>query len=543
MALGEKVFSRTDLINRLRNEEWDILILGGGATGAGAALDAASRGLRVALIDARDFSAGTSSRSTKLVHGGVRYLELAFKHLDRGQYALVRDALRERKHFLENAPHLSNPLPILTPVYSWFAACYYLIGLKLYDFVAGSSSLGESKFISKEIATTRFPMLKTKNLKGAVVYYDGQFDDARMNIALIATAIKEGAVAANYVRSVSLIKEDDKIKGVVAHDEETNETWPIRAKIVVNATGCYADAVRKMDNPNANDMIMTSQGSHIVLPAQFSDPNNGLIIPKTSDGRVIFLLPWLGHTVAGTTDQPEGVVDLPEAKINEVDYILEHVRKYFAAPVSRADVLATWSGLRPLANPRACKKTANISRDHMIEISDANLLTVVGGKWTTYRKMAEDVVDTAITTGKLSANACRTHSLKLVGGENFSPAIEATLAQKIDPDIAAHLARSFGDRAFDVLALHDGTLTARLIDGYPYIEAEVIYGVTNEFARHVTDILARRMRVAFLDNQAARMAVPKVATLMAKILLWNDEKVAREIAQGTHFLNTMKTKG
>lgn len=539
--------SRYQLLEKLRSERFDILIIGGGATGSGAALDAATRGLKTALIEANDFSAGTSSRSTKLIHGGVRYLENAVKHLDRKEYELVRDALKERKRFLQNAPHLTNPLAILTPVYGWFEAFYYLVGLKLYDFVAGDASLGASEFLSRETALSRFPNLKKTSLKGAVVYYDGQFDDARMNVTLVLSAAREGAVVANYVSAESLLKSNGNIIGAMVRDKETDETWPVFAKVVINATGTFADAIRKMDDQNAPEIMTPSRGSHVLLSEKFAPPDNGLIIPKTKDGRVLFLLPWLGKTIAGTTDQPEKITMLPKASNEEVDYILEHLREYFDIPLNRSDVLATWSGLRPLAKiPESLSKnTAQISRDHLIEVSPANLITIVGGKWTTYRKMGEDVIDTAVSVGKLSpANESLTKDLKLVGARFYKENLASELAayEDLEPDIAIHLANSYGDRVDAVIDVENKTRRARLIDGFPYIEAEVIYAVNHEYALHAIDVIARRMRLAFLDNAAARAALSKIVVLMGRELKWDRSRMREEMEQGRHFLDTMFTK-
>ncbi len=537
--------SREDLTHRLADERFDILVIGGGATGAGAALDAATRGLSVALIEAQDFSAGTSSRSTKLVHGGVRYLEDAIKHFDFAEYDLVRDALHERINFLHNAPQLTRALPIITPVYNWVEAGYYLIGLKLYDFLAGDASIGHSQFLSRKKALARFPYLKAAGLKGAVMYFDGQFDDARMNVTLILSALRQGAAAANYVRVIDLIKENGMVVGAKVIDELTQKTWPIYAKIVINATGSFADSVRKLDNPETKDMVTASQGSHILLSEKFAPRDFGLIIPKTEDGRVIFLLPWLGKTLAGTTDQPHAVTEFPKATNEEVDYIIEHVQRYLDQPLSRKDVLASWSGIRPLLKPHDETKTAAISREHVIEVSPSHLVTIVGGKWTTYRQMAEDVVTKAIETAKLTPkNDSMTKDLKLVGARFYqrSLAEELVAHEHLPVDVAQHLASSYGDRVDIVIDTDSKSRRARLIEGYPFIEAEVIYTVHHEYAVHATDVLARRLRLAFLDNQAARKALPKVIKLMAHELKWSAERQQSEKTSAEQFLDTMLTK-
>lgn len=530
----EPPLSRNQLKARLKKDHFDILVIGGGATGAGAALDAATRGLKTALIEGHDFAFGTSSRSTKLVHGGIRYLENAVKHLDWQEYELVRDALHERKHFLENAPHLTNPLPILTPVYSWFAAVYYWIGLKMYDVVAGKASLGASTFLSKKETLERFPMMKADGLKGAVLYYDGQFNDARMNVTLILSAIREGAIALNYVRAENFIKKDNKIIGVQVKDSVTNESWSVFADVVINATGPYADELRRLDNEHAAPIMMASQGTHILLPKEYSPPECGMVIPQTKDGRVLFLLPWLGKTLAGTTDQAQNITEYPEATSDEVDYIIEHVQHYLAKPLKREQVMATWSGLRPLAKPESnTSSTAAISRDHLIEVSPSNLLTIVGGKWTTYRKMALDVIDTAIKIGSLTPiRESATKNLKLVGADAYASVSVGHLEQ----DIAQHLAHSYGDKAETLIKIGKDK---RLIQGFPYIEAEIIYALRHEYAVHASDIIARRLRLAFLDQKAALLVLPTVVQLMGEELGWDKERMSQEQDSAAAFLKTM----
>jgi glycerol-3-phosphate dehydrogenase len=540
------ILSRGELCSRLKNNFFDVLVIGGGATGAGVALEAATRGLKTALIEANDFSSGTSSRSTKMVHGGVRYLESAIKRLNWREYGLVHDALKERKRFLQNAPHLTDSLPILTPVYGWFDAFYYLIGLKFYDLLAGKASLGPSKFLSKKSSLECFPALKKKGLKGAVLYYDGQFDDARMNVTLILSALKAGATALNYVRAKNLLKDNKKIIGAQVCDAISGETWHILAKVVINATGAFTDRVRKMDDPNTLSIMSASQGSHILLPKIFSSLNTGLIIPKTEDDRVLFILPWMGKTIAGTTDRPENITECPRASNEEVEYILKYVRQYLDIPIKRSDVLATWSGLRPLAKKFGYSmRTADISRDHIIDVSQSNLITIVGGKWTTYRKMGEDVIDTAVKIGNLNPlhDSC-TKNLKLVGGDCFQESLaqELTNLYKLDLDIAKYLAKSYGDQVYKVIDIKHRFHIKRLLEGFPFIEAEVIYAVNYEYALKVTDVVARRLRLAFLHNEAAKLALSKIVSLMAGELAWNHLRIKEEIKQGEMFLASMITK-
>ena len=528
---------REDHIRRLQGDEpYDLLVIGGGATGAGVALDAASRGLRTALVERDDFSAGTSSRSTKLIHGGVRYLEKAVKEFDRTQFNLVRDALKERAILIEIAPHLAHPLELVTPLYNWMQVPYYMTGLKLYDWLAGKANLRSSSYVDAKRALDRFPMLKQDGLRGGVIYYDGQFDDARMNVAIALTAAEQGADIANHVEVTGLVKEDGLVRGASVRDNLTDESWSIRAKVVVNATGPFTDVIRRMDDPDAKTMLETSSGAHIVLDDRFSPPDTGLLIPETEDGRVLFLLPWLGYTLVGTTDNPAEVTQFPKATEDEVEYILRHVRKYFDVPVSRDDVLATWSGLRPLVRDPDAADTAGLSRDHVINVSDGGLLTIAGGKWTTYRKMALDTVDEARRLGKLGGSAdAQTEDLVLIGGREFEPHAAGELQERfgLDAETASYLNRAYGDRASRVAELAQQGLGEPLASGHHYLEAEVVYAARAEFARTTSDVLARRTRLGFLDRDAAVAAVPRVSELLAEELGWSDERLAEDRAEAT----------
>ncbi|MBX3142540.1 MAG: FAD-dependent oxidoreductase [Trueperaceae bacterium] len=519
-------------MSRLGQERFDILVIGGGATGCGIALDAASRGLSVALVERFDLSQGTSSRSTKLVHGGVRYLEQAVKHADRGQFHLVREALRERSILLANAPHLARPLPLLTPIYSALELPYYFTGLKLYDMLAGRANLGASRLLTPGEAKRRFPMLKRARLKGAVEYHDGQFDDARMNVELALTAAEHGAAVVNYAEVEGLLHDGERLAGAVVRDcapGGAGTRIEMRASVVINATGPFADALRLLDDPQAAPLLSVSSGTHVILPAAFSPPDTGLLIPKTEDGRVLFLLPWQGHTLVGTTDNAAQVTAHPDPSPADVEYILRHVRAYFDLPVEETDVLASWTGLRPLVahekpqgDPRltgvkAPARTARLSRDHTIISSHSGMITITGGKWTTYRKMAEDAVDLAVERGGLAAGPCRTQRLPLVGAAGFEPHGVAELRSRyaLDEDIAAHLHAAYGARAPAVAELAAAGLGARLAPGHPFIEAEVIHARDVELALCADDVLARRTRLAFLDQRAAEAASGRVAELLA----------------------------
>jgi glycerol-3-phosphate dehydrogenase len=517
---------------RADHEPFDLLVIGAGATGAGIAVDAVTRGLSVALIDRGDLANGTSSRSTKLIHGGVRYLEKAVKEFDRSQFALVRDALREREVLIRNAPHLCHPLPLVTPLYNWLQVPYFMTGLKLYDALAGRANLAPSRFVDAREAKRRFPQLKEEGLRGGVIYYDGQFDDARMNLALALTAAERGAVVATYTSAVALHHQRGRLAGATLEDSLSGERYEVAARVVVNAAGAYVDGVRCLADPSTSPMLSASSGIHVVLDGRFSPPDTGLLIPETDDGRVLFLLPWHGSTLIGTTDQPAEVVSEPRATEEEIAYVLRHVREYFAIPVDREDVKAAWSGLRPLVSDPRAADTARLSRDHVVHVSEAGLVTVAGGKWTTYRRMAADGVDAAIAAGGLSPSGpSTTLDLKLVGADRLDPTAPGALQERgLDADIASHLHRSYGDRVWPVAALATSGLGARLAPGYPYVEAEVVYGAREELVASSADVLLRRTRLATLDARAALTALSTVHELLARELGWNSGRRARDLA-------------
>lgn len=512
--------NRAKDIEKLKTETFDILVIGGGATGTGVALDAVSRGLKTALVERFDYSSGTSSKSTKLLHGGVRYLEQAVKKRDRGQYKLVRDALHERSTLLKLAPHLARPLALVTPLYRRLETPYYLAGLKLYDWLAGRQGLKRSHYVSAAQALAKFPMLKKEGLKGGVVYYDGQFDDARMNVCLALTASEQGAILANYVEVVKLYKKNGKLSGAEAQDKETGQSFSINAKVIINACGPFCDAIRKMDDANASPMLTASSGIHIVLDKKFSPPDTGLLIPKTEDKRVLFLLPWQGHTLVGTTDNPAEIEPNPKVSSGDVEYILRQLKQYFAIKVTEKDILSSWSGLRPLVSQVKTHDTARLSRDHLVNVSNSGLVTVTGGKWTTYRKMALDAVAQAIRVGELKPlRPSLTEKIPLAGGENFKPSISSELQKKfkLEADISEHLMDAYGSRAFEVAKLSE-KYSARLSPKHPYIEAEIIYSIRVEGARTADDILGRRTRLSFLDAKAAEEASSRVKELLKQEL-------------------------
>jgi glycerol-3-phosphate dehydrogenase len=564
-----KVKAREDQIADLKHsvqpesEIYDLLVIGAGATGAGIALDAATRGLKVAVVERDDFSSGTSSKSTKLVHGGVRYLEKAVWELDYNQYKLVREALRERKYFLDTAPHLSSWLPIMLPLDKWWKAPYYWAGTKCYDLLAGSEGIETSYFLTKSKALDAFPMLKRTDLVGALVYYDGAHNDSRMNVSLAMTAALYGATVVNHMEVSSLEKDANgklcgaKMKDLVAekNGKPTNE-FSVRARGIVNATGPFTDSIRKMDEPDTKEIVAPSSGVHVVLPGYYSPQKMGLIDPRTSDGRVIFFLPWQGNTIAGTTDAPTQVTPNPVAGEDEIDWILSEIRHYLSPDINvrRGDVLAAWAGIRPLVKDPAAKNTESLVRNHLINVSPSGLLTCAGGKWTTYRQMAEEAVDEAISSFNLTPKpfpnapdvsgtemvddgarldgTCQTHQVKLIGAHGFSKTLFINLIQHfgVETDVAKHLTESYGDRAWTVAALSSPTEKRFPVRGerisplYPFVDGEVRYAVRHEYAQTAVDVLARRTRLAFLNAQAALEALPKVIDIMGAELSWDSKR-------------------
>ncbi|GAA5992181.1 hypothetical protein JCM11641_007789 [Rhodosporidiobolus odoratus] len=531
--------------------EFDLLIVGGGATGAGVALDAASRGLKVAMVERDDYSSGTSSKSTKLVHGGVRYLQKAVFELDYEQYKLVREALHERKTFLHIAPYLSHSLPIMLPIYTWWQIPYFFSGCKMYDLLAGKANMESSYLLGKGKALEAFPMLKSDGLTGAVVYYDGQHNDSRMNMALVLTAVQYGAVAANHTEVISLIKDPQgQVKGAKMRDVITGREWETKAKGVINATGPFSDGIRKMDEPTTQNIVAPASGVHITLPNYYAPAKIGLIDPSTSDGRVIFFLPWQGNTIAGTTDSPAAVEQHPIPKEEEIEFILNEVRNYLSPDirVRRGDVLSAWSGLRPLVKDPNAKDTQSLVRNHLINVSPSGLLTIAGGKWTTYRAMAEETVDRAIKEYSLKPErGCITKDVKLVGSQGWTKMMFIKLIQQfgLESDVAQHLAETYGDRAWGVCSVMPPTGLRFPVHGtridpvYPYVDAEVVWACRREYATTAVDVIARRTRLSFLNSEAALEALPKVIDIMSDELGWDSDRKNQEFRDACSFLSSM----
>ncbi len=506
-------------LSRLASDVFDVLVIGGGATGCGVALDAASRGLRTALVEAGDFSSGASSRSTKLVHGGVRYLERAVTHLDRAQFHLVREALAERAVLLEIAPHLVQPIRIVVPAYSFAAAAFYRIGLWLYDRAAGDAAIGASRFISRSAMLRSFPSLRQEGLRGGVAYYDGQFDDARMNVALAVSSAAAGAVVANYVCVSALPRPGNRVTGAIVRDMIGGATLEVRARCVVNATGAFSDTLRRMEDPGAEMLLAPSRGTHVAFPASWVPAGDALLIPRTPDKRIVFFIPWENRAIAGTTDLPAKATAAPEPTEEEIDYLLQQLSRWFKPAPTRKELLSAWAGLRPLvADTEASRGTAKLVREHHIGVGPAGMITIAGGKWTTYRLMAEETVNRVVAEQGFPAGPCCTRTLHLVGADGYAAELGEMLALRYElaSDIATHLAHAYGGQAEDVLGLAPGKPGVRLAGGYPYVEAEVVWAVRREMAVAAEDVLARRLRLAFLDREAAAVARPRVEQLMAE---------------------------
>lgn len=511
---------------RLKGDFFDLLIIGGGSAGLGSAVEAASRGLKVALLEAEDFAAETSSRSTKLLHGGVRYLEQLLKTLffkgrwDSTLFKLIKEALSERQILLNIAPHLAKPLPIVIPLYSTLQIPYYLAGLKLYDLLAGKqNSLPRACFVSAKELIQKHPGIRTQGLKGGVEYYDGQFNDARMAITLALTAKEKGAILSNHTRATALLKNEKGIvTGVQAKNRLTKETFAIKSRMIINATGPFCDTIRLMDDPGASPLVTTSSGTHLILPPEYVSQEGGILIPKTEDGRVLFILPWEGYTLVGTTDEHALPSSDPQPTEQEIDYLLSHIAPYYNKPPTKKEVLAQWKGLRPLLSNPQKSSTAELVRDHFIEVSPSHLISLAGGKWTNYRKMALEVVEKALEVAELKEQYPNKHTenLVLVGGGRYSPALALELQQKyhLATSTAAHLAHRYGDRAEDILSIEGGKYNKPLIEGYPYLEAEVLYGSRVEGACTAADVLARRLQLTFLDRRAAERAFPRVQEIL-----------------------------
>jgi glycerol-3-phosphate dehydrogenase len=508
------------MIQRLQaTSEWDICIIGGGATGLGIAVDAASRGFKTLLVEKFDFAKGTSSRSTKLVHGGVRYLQ-------QGNIKLVMEALKERGILLNNAPHLVKNQAFIVPNYKWWEGPYYGIGLKVYDWMAGSLGFGPSQFLSREETLALAPTLDAEGLRGGVLYHDGQFDDARLAIHLALTAADQGATIINYITVEGLLKTNSKVCGVFLRDmlndaSSSSSSYEVKAKVVINATGVFTNSILKMDDARAESLITMSQGIHIVLDREFLPSNTAILIPRTDDKRVLFAVPWHNKIIVGTTDtsvdeQNSSSLQEPIALKEEIDFVLHHIQKYLAKDPVHSDIRSVFAGLRPLVKGQS-KTTAALSRDHHITISDSELITITGGKWTTYRKMAEDVLEIAIHKAGLKETECKTKNLPIHG-------------YKKEIDFSAPLYYYGTDEGgIQSIIQTDKTFAEQIHPSLPFIKAEIIWAVHNEMCMTIEDFLSRRTRALLLDAKAAIESAPLVAEIMAKEMHKDDNWIKNEI--------------
>jgi glycerol-3-phosphate dehydrogenase len=501
-----------------RSKPWHIAVIGGGAVGAGIAVDASARGLDVLLVEREDFGKGTSSRSTKLVHGGVRYLE-------QGNISLVMEALKERGLLLRNAPHIVHDLPFVVPNYSWWEAPFYGIGMKVYDLLAGKYNFGKSRVLSLAETLERLPTIQQEGLRGGVLYHDGQFDDTRLLIHLLATAVDRGATVLNYAEAVDFLKDEQGfVSGIVLQDRETQARYTAYAQVVVNATGIFTDQTRRLAQPDAASMVSPSQGIHLVLDRSFLRGDNAIMVPRTSDGRVLFAIPWHDRTLVGTTDTP---IDEPSYEPlpleEEIEFVLDTAREYLSRPPTRADVLSIYVGIRPLVSaPGGGEgKTSALSRGHTIHIDNSGLMSVVGGKWTTYRHMAEDCVDHAITLGTLPDSPCVTSELKIHGYHTNSRELGSLGVYGSDA------------AGIEALASEQASLAEVLHPDLPYIGAEITWGVRHEMSRTLDDALARRTRALLLNARAAVAIAPRVAGIMAAELGRDERWIAQQVASFT----------
>lgn len=474
----------------------DFIVIGGGATGVGIALEAASRGYRIALLEQNDFSSGTSSRSTKLIHGGVRYLQ-------QGNVALVLEALKERGILRRNAPHLVHDLPFIVPTYDWWEGPFYGIGLKLYDMLAGKEGFGPSQLLSKEETLEKIPTVETDGLRGGVIYHDGQFDDSRLVVNLAQTAAEQGGTLVNYIKVVGLIKKNDLVEGVIARDMENGQEYELKSRAVINATGVFSDRIRRMDDPGAPPFMRPSQGVHIVLDRSFLPGETAIMVPHTDDGRVLFAIPWHQRVLVGTTDTPvEDVSMEPLPMDHEIEFLLKHTARYLSKDPEPGDVLSMFAGLRPLVSAKQNLETATISREHTLSISRTGLITIAGGKWTTYRKMAQETVDQAIVLARLDHRPSVTETLQIHGYHHHADQFK---------DL-----KDYGTDALEIRRLVKNEPDwGGPLPGGTILRGEVIWAVKAEMARTVEDFLARRRRILFLDARAAMNMAPAVAELMA----------------------------
>lgn len=528
--------NRLKNLSQIENEEFDVCIIGGGATGVGCALDAAMRGLKVILIEKNDFASATSSKSTKLFHGGVRYLEQAVKKLDMEQFRMVYKSLQERRILIDNAPYMARPLALMTPCKNWFEGFYYAAGLKIYDLLAGKTNLAPSNWLTKEEALARVPQMKAEGLNSAVLYFDGQFDDARYVIALAKTASEKGAVLLNHIQVDGFEKdENQKLRALKVKDALKNEEYTVKAKIFVNATGPFSDHIRQLATPSVLPRMRVSKGVHIVMPRDLMDDDTAILIPKTDDGRVIFMIPWQNRLLIGTTDDECALTEKEIAvDENDVDYLLKYVNRYLKKTVTKEQIKSGFGGLRPLLQADPSADTKSLVRDHEVEIDKkSGLVSIMGGKWTTYRVMAKDTIDEIEKILRGHISDCQTDTQKLSGATDWTPEMYLDLMNrfKIPDYIAKRLSSKYGSDASKVLTLiaKDGTLRLPVVDGSPVLRAEIIYTAVQEMGMTLKDVFARRLGLEFTDWTRTYEAIDTTANIMQEVYWWSDEYKQQQV--------------
>jgi len=541
--------SRAEALQELASREFDVCVIGGGATGAGCALDAQLRGFTTALVDSGDFGSATSSASTKLVHGGVRYLQEAVAHADIEQFRVVQHALRERVLMLRNAPHLAHPLEFIVPCFSAFELAYYGTGMKVYEWIASGASLGKSRILSKTATLAELPGLKPDALRGSVSYWDGQFDDARFCIALTKTFTDAGGEAANYLRVVEFEKtSDSKLTAAVVDDRLLGQKFVIRARRFINATGPFSDGVRLLANPNAVKKLAPSKGVHILLPLE-DFVSRALLIPKTEDGRVIFAIPWMGRLLVGTTDEEADAGDDLTVTQSELEYLLRHLNHYSSRQYRAEEVVSVFAGIRPLVRSGHAQ-TKELVRDHEVEVDQqSGLISILGGKWTTYRYMAEQTIDVLqrqlkLTTQHRATTPTKSREHVLAGSHGYTPKYWQTLVSEnaLDEATARHLAQKFGTETAAVfeLARQDAQLQRPIVNGAAPIRAEAVYCSRTEMACTIEDVLARRTGLQFYSLDMAIAAAPVVASLLAREQGWSKQQEAVAIKDYTQKITRMQ---
>lgn len=531
-------------MNLVNNNSFDIIVIGGGATGAGIALDASSRGLSVLLLEQNDFASGTSSKSSKLIHGGVRYLEKAIKQLDKEQFNLVKEGLYERALFIKNAPHLAKKLKLDTPIYNNFEIIYVYIGLLLYKLISGKKSIGSNTFINKTLLSLLQPSIKKKDLVGAVSFFDGRFIDSRMVIALLQSAQNYGAVVKNYSEVKEFIYDSEhKIKSLKYTNKITNEEFSVDASYIINATGANVDNIRLLDDDKAEEILSLSSGIHLILDKKFLPNDEGILIPQTSDGRVIFILPYLGKCLIGTSDEKTVYTKEPKASNEEIEYLLKHINEYFDIKIYKDDILSVWSGIRPLVKPLSNGHTEEIVREHKILNSDSGLISIAGGKWTTYRKMAEELIDYICEKGiNKKVKKSKTKHLKVHGSRKNLKKIkkELEIHDKLSKQTKQSLLNLYGSEALGILSIAYVHNAFELIHkDLPFIKAEIIYCIKHEFSKKPIDFLARRISLCFIDKKKSLECLLMVCQTFKVQLLWSNDRFQNELNESKKLIEEL----